>query len=203
MRRPGFARAYKRRPRGRLRIFLDYGLTVVLLGGLILLADRLNQVETRRADGHAVVNDGDSLTMGTTRIRLRGIDAPEYSQLCQTVGGASYACGKSARESLVRLIGRQPVSCSGWRHDRYGRLLGECKAADVDLNRAQVELGWAVAYGGFAAEEAAARAGRVGIWAGTFERPQDWRRTKGAGSEPVHDDMLARMGDWLRQALRF
>lgn len=202
MRRSWSGRPYRRGPRGRLRTFLDYGLTIVLLGLLILLAARLNQIETRNEQGSAVITDGDSITLGATRIRLRGIDAPEYSQICQ-MGGADYACGRSSRAALVKLVNGRPVSCSGWQHDRYGRLLGDCTAGSIDLNRAQVEAGWAVAYGGFEAEEAAARAAKVGIWAGTFDRPQDWRRHKGTTAEPMHDDFLARMGDWLRQALRF
>jgi endonuclease YncB( thermonuclease family) len=66
-----------------------------------------------------------------------------------------------------------------------------------------VKAGWAVAYGDFEAEEQAARTEKAGIWAGTFERPQDWRRQHEQQSEPSHDDLLARIGDWLREALRF
>ena len=180
----------------------DYGLTIALLGLLILLAAKLGRRDPQALQGMAVVNDGDSITLGKERVRLSGIDAPEYSQVCQR-DGADYACGKQAREALVQLIGRRPVSCSGTSRDRYGRFLGECTAGDVDLNRAQVAAGWAVAYGGYEAEEAAAQAAKAGIWAGTFDRPQDWRRHHGSMSEPRDDDVLALIGDWLRQALRF
>jgi endonuclease YncB( thermonuclease family) len=188
--------------RGPWRRLADYGLTFVLLGLLILFAGRLGHNNMRTQEGTAVVNDGDSITLGTKRVRLVGIDAPEYSQICRK-DGADYACGRRAREALVQLIGAKPVSCSGGQNDRYGRLLGNCVAGGVDLNRAQVEAGWAVAYGGYESEEASARAARAGIWAGTFERPQDWRHHHGATLEPKHDDFLARIGDWLRQALRF
>ena len=180
----------------------DYGLTIALLGLLILLAAKLGRRDPQALQGMAVVNDGDSITLGKERVRLSGIDAPEYSQVCQR-DGADYACGKQAREALVQLIGRRPVSCSGISRDRYRRFLGECTAGDVDLNRAQIAAGWAVAYGGYEAEEAAARAAKAGIWAGTFDRPQDWRRHHGSMSEPRDDDVLALIGDWLRQALRF
>lgn len=188
--------------RGLWRGLCDYGLTIVLLGLLIVLAAALDRRTMQTQQGTAVVIDGDSITLGRQRVRLSGIDAPEYLQVCQR-GGADYACGKRAREALVRLIDGQSVSCGGTRRDRYGRFLGECRAGDVNLNRAQVEAGWAVAYGGYEAEEAAARAAKAGIWAGTFDRPQDWRRHHGATPEPDHDDLLARLGDWLRQALRF
>ncbi|CAN7728653.1 thermonuclease family protein [Mesorhizobium sp. LjNodule214] len=189
-------------PRSLWRRLLDYGLTVILLGLLILLAARLDRFETRKAEGAAIVNDGDSITLGSERIRMRGIDAPEYQQTCHK-DGADYPCGKLARQSLVRLIAGRPVSCSGWQRDRYGRLLGDCKAGSTDLNRAQVEAGWAVAYGGFETEEAGARAGKTGIWAGSFDEPQDWRDTH--GHEPVErkHGTLASIGDAMREFFRF
>ncbi|MET3521448.1 MULTISPECIES: thermonuclease family protein [Mesorhizobium] len=189
-------------PRSLWRRLFDYCLTIVLLGLLILLAARLDRFETREAAGAAIVNDGDSITLGATRIRMRGIDAPEYQQTCRR-DGADYACGKLARQSLVQLIGGRPVSCSGWQQDRYGRLLGDCKAGGVNLNRAQVEAGWAVAYGDFEAEEAGARAGKAGIWAGTFDEPQDWRDTHGRGLVERKHGSLASIGDALREFFRF
>lgn len=174
----------------------------MLFGLLAVLVARLDQADQQTQQGIAIVNDGDSITLGGKRIRLLGIDAPEYTQTCQR-DGAGYACGRQAREALVQLIGKRPVSCSGTRHDRYGRFLGTCMAGNVDLNRAQVAAGWAVAYGGYESEEAAARTAKAGIWAGTFDRPQDWRRHHGAVPESSHGDLLALIGDWLRQALRF
>ncbi|TPL95006.1 thermonuclease family protein [Mesorhizobium sp. B2-3-12] len=190
------------RPRSPWRKLLDYALATIILGLLILLAARLDRVETRKTQGSAIINDGDSITLGTERIRMRGIDAPEYTQTCRR-NGADYACGTLARQSLVRLIAGRPVICSGWQSDRYGRLLGDCKAGGTDLNRAQVEAGWAVAYGDFESEEAIARAARAGIWAGTFDRPQDWRDSHhGAVVERKHG-RLASIGDAVREIFRF
>lgn len=182
---------------------MDYGLAVILLGLLILLAARLDRVETRKAEGVAFINDGDSITLGAQRIRMRGIDAPEYLQTCRR-NGADYACGTLARQSLVRLVAGRPVSCSGWQHDRYGRLLGDCKAGDVDLNSAQIKAGWAVAYGDYESEEAVARAAKAGIWAGTFDRPQDWRDSHhGEVVERKKHGTLASIGDAAREFFRF
>jgi len=77
-------------------------------------------------------------------------------------------------------------------------LLGDCKAGAVDLNSAQVAAGWAVAYGDFEVEEARARGAKAGIWAGTFEWPQDWRAASNGHAEPKHD-LLAAIWDWLGQ----
>ena len=190
------------RPRSLLRKVLDYGLAALILGLLILLAARLDRVETRQTQGAAIINDGDSITLGSERIRMRGIDAPEYTQTCRR-NGADYACGTLARQSLVRLIAGRPVTCSGWQRDRYGRLLGDCKAGGTDLNRAQVEAGWAVAFGDFESEEATARAAKVGIWAGTFDQPQDWRDSHHGEVVERKHGMLASIGDAVREIFRF
>jgi endonuclease YncB( thermonuclease family) len=193
-------RFYPRPRRGLGRRLFDYGLTIALFALLALLAARLDRIATRNEQGSATVNDGDTLTLGRERIRLRGIDAPEYNQTCRR-NGADYACGRMARQALAGLIGGRAVSCTGWQRDRYGRLLGDCRAGDVDLNRALVAAGWAVAYGGYEAEEQKARSAGAGIWAGSFERPQDWRHAHGGQAERGHDT-LARFGDTLGELFR-
>jgi endonuclease YncB( thermonuclease family) len=193
-------RSYPRPRRSFARRFLDCGLTIVLFALLALLAARLDRIGTRTEQGTATVNDGDTLTLGGERIRLRGIDAPEYNQTCRR-DGADYACGRTARQALVGLIGGRAVSCMGWQRDRYGRLLGDCRAGDVDLNRALVAAGWAVAYGNYETEEQKARSARVGVWAGSFDQPQDWRRAHGGQAERRHDT-LGSLGDGLRALFR-
>lgn len=188
--------------RGPWRRLLDYGLAVILLGLLFLVAGRLDRPDVLEPTGRPTVTDGDSLAFGVERVRLVGIDAPEYAQTCR-LDGADYACGRCSREALVRAIGGREVSCKGAEHDRYGRLLAVCRAGDIDLNRVQVEAGWALAYGDYETVERRARAAKVGMWAGTFEQPRDWRRRHEADPEPDTVDILARIGDWLRQALRF
>jgi endonuclease YncB( thermonuclease family) len=191
------------RPRSRRsagRKVLDYGLTIALFALLALLAARLDRIGTRNEQGAARVNDGDTITLGQERIRLRGIDAPEYTQTCER-NGEDYACGRMARQALVDLIGGRQVSCAGWQRDRYGRLLGDCLAGGVDLNRALVGAGWAVAYGGYEAEERKARAAKAGIWAGSFDRPQDWRRVHDRSDERPHDT-FGSLGDAFRELFR-
>ena len=185
--------------RGIFRRAFDVFLAVVILGLLALLAARLDRVETRRPAGAAVVNDGDTITIAGEKIRLRGIDAPEYSQTCMRAG-IKYACGREAREALRKLIGGQPVACAGWQRDRYGRLLGECQAGQTDLNRSLVEQGWAVAFGGYETEEDSARRAGRGLWAGDFDRPRQWRDTHGSMAEDDHG-RLGAAWNWLRTVL--
>ena len=185
----------------RWRRLCDLALTIAILGLLILLSARLDRIETRRADGRAVINDGDSITLAAERIRLRGLDAPELNQVCRRQG-AEYPCGRRAREALVDLIDGRPVACAGWERDRYARLLASCTAGGRDINRMMVESGWAVAYGQFEAEEQAARQRGAGLWGGSFDRPRAWRDQHGGMAESEHG-AAGRILNWLRQMLRF
>ncbi len=140
------------------------------------------------ARGQARVLDGDSLEVGGIKVRLEGIDAPELAQTCrrmrlgdddQAATAERWACGKAARRQLLALIGGQEVSCAGRGTDGYGRLLGVCAVAGVEINRHMVSSGWAWAFTRYAkryvALEAAARAGRRGIWSGEAEPAWAWR----------------------------
>jgi endonuclease YncB( thermonuclease family) len=119
--------------------------------------------------------DGDSFHLGGAEVRLKDIDAPEGRQTC-TRNNEPWRCGDAARAELARLIGGAEIVCKEVDRDRYGRYLAYCTANGRDLNRAMVENGFAVAYGGYEREEAQARARRAGLWAGQFERPRAWRR---------------------------
>jgi endonuclease YncB( thermonuclease family) len=130
--------------------------------------------------GRAKVIDGDSLEVAGTRIRLFGIDAPEAYQQCRDAGGRAYACGRAATRALAALIGG-PVSCTLMTHDRYERAVALCTAAGRDLGDAMVRAGHALDYGRhsggrYAEAEREARAAKRGVWAGTFEEPEAWRR---------------------------
>jgi len=188
--------AGKPRSRGRLRRVLDYGLAAVVLGLLVLIAARVDRVEMRSESGVGSVADGDTLTVGGQRVRLRGIDAPEYNQMCRR-DGKEYRCGREASVALKRAIGDSPVVCEGWERDRYGRLLAVCRAGDTNLNYIQVRAGWAVAFGDFEDTEMEARRENAGMWAGEFDRPRAWRDAHGDVAEGAHD-LVASVVNWLR-----
>ena len=171
------------KPRSLLRRVFDLMLTAALFAILALVVARLEQFSIRKQDGVPSVADGDTLVLNGNRLRLEGIDAPEFMQSCQGVGG-NYACGKQARSFMVKLIGGRPVACEGWQPDKYGRLLVHCTAGSTQLNREMVAQGWAVAYGDYDLEEAEARDARRGIWQGQFERPSIYRKIKGDLVEP-------------------
>jgi endonuclease YncB( thermonuclease family) len=184
-----FARRRNSTQRTAGRRYAEYALTLAILLALLVAVAKFDPAETVRPAGRAVVNDGDTITLGAERIRLRGIDAPEHGQVCSR-GGAAYDCGREARRMLQSLVADKSVACEGWERDKYGRLLAVCSAGGVELNRALVEAGWAVAYGGYGDAEASARAGRKGLWAGAFDRPRDWRDSKGGLAETEHVETM-------------
>ena len=53
-----------------------------------------------RFSGVVLVIDGDTFDVGTTRVRLHGIDAVESNQTCRTEQGVEWACTEIFHESL-------------------------------------------------------------------------------------------------------
>lgn len=131
--------------------------------------------------GAVRVGDGDSIDIGTTRIRFHGIDAVELAQHCKDAAGADYACGEMAKQALQDLVRGKTVRCDE-RHgvDQYGRIAAVCTADGLDLNAAMVDAGFAVAYRqhslAYVPNEDRARAAKRGLWAGSFQMPSDYRR---------------------------
>lgn len=182
-------RIYRRRRWPRLRSLA----VMLLLGGLLLTAwyfdDRLQPVPI--AGLPLKIADGDSFAIGTRKLRLKGIDAPEYHQTCKDANGAEWPCGRSARAALEKLLTQSGLACDAEAHDRYSRSLATCRTTQTaDLAAAQVSDGMAVSdeyYGSrsYGDQEDAARGAKRGIWQGAFVQPSEWRATK--GSRPVPD----------------
>ncbi|MDQ0471019.1 thermonuclease family protein [Labrys wisconsinensis] len=160
----------------KLRRFLDMVAAYALVVLLIVIAIKLTRGTAPVFEGRAYVIDGDTLALGSERLRLVGIDAPELGQSCEA-GGIAVPCGRRAREALRALV-TAGVRCEGHGRDVYHRVLATCTAGAGDLGARMVADGQAVADGCCWAEEAAARRARRGIWAGAFERPAAWRRAR-------------------------
>ena len=140
--------------------------------------------------GRAQAIDGDTLRVGNQRVRLVRLDAPELDQTCLGTDGAEWACGTAARLFLAGLLKRNDATClrSGW--DAYGRSLAACTVDGEDIGAQIVAAGWAIADFGYAAEAAAARAARLGVWSGNFVAPAEWRRT--------HEGVTLGIPGWIR-----
>ena len=170
----------------RLRIALAAGL--VMAAQIAPAAVSLPEVGARLS-GQAEVVDGDSLRMGALRLRLHGIDAPEVGQTCRDANGAEWSCGMWSKAQLGALVAGKAVACTAVDHDRYGRVVARCTVGGADLGAAMVRAGAARAYRAYSTAyvgpEAAARAARRGIWAGTHDDPAAWRRAARAKASPA------------------
>ncbi len=199
MRRKVWARSRRRR-RGRAIVAvmcvalaagavtrMDTGAIIARAGDEIDRWTQAVRASDQRSDtvhalsGQAHVIDGDTLDVAGERVRLEGIDTPEKAQQCRT-NGRWWLCGQHATQALVGKIGTGTVHCERSTVDRYGRTIGVCSSAGVELNSWMVAQGWAFAYRryskAYVGEEIAARAAKRGIWSGEVIAPWEWRRGK-------------------------
>ncbi len=135
------------------------------------------------------VLDGDSFVVGSRKLRLDGIDAPELKQTCKDSQNSEWLCGRAARAALEKLLLEPGLACEAGAQDRYARSVAMCHSATTpDIAAAQVRDGMAVTHEfngmrDYGSEEDAARNQKRGIWGGVFEQPADWRAVhpRGAG----------------------
>ena len=158
-----------------MRLKLLFAMTVLLLPALM-------QAPARAADitGTAKVREGDTVVIGTTRIRLGGIDAPSVDQLCLNSQGERWTCGVAARDELIKHADNQTWTCHQRQvADRRGRIVARCEVNGEDIQKWLVRNGWALSYARFShdydEDEKAAREAKVGMWQGAFIAPWDWR----------------------------
>ena len=129
------------------------------------------------------------MSIGRTKIRLQGIDAPEPHQLCERAG-SKWACGKEAADRLSRLVTGREVRCDPTGTDQHGRVLARCFVGSTNVNRTMVATGYAVAFRHYSSEyisaEESAKFAKRGIWAGTFKMPSEFRAaSRGAAGAGV------------------
>ena len=143
---------------------------LLLLPGLAHAAD---------VTGLAKVREGDTVVIGSNRIRLGGIDAPSVDQLCLNTKGERWTCGVAARDELIKHVEGKSWTCHLGTTDRRGRSVARCEVDGEDIQKWMVKNGWALAYDRFShdydADQAAARDAKSGMWQGAFIAPWDWR----------------------------
>lgn len=152
-----------------------------------------SSVLTAPIEGTAQVLDGDTIQIGTTRIRFYGIDAFEGEQRCTSASGQSYGCGGIATRALTEQVEGKLVSCVPKGIDAYNRQLAVCRAEAVDLSSWMARQGHALAYIKYSldyvSDEAFAKDNLNGAHAGSFEKPWEYRLTRGAaGAEAIRQN---------------
>lgn len=153
------------------------GKILALAALVILVLLGINYLANSIAIGPATVLDGDSLQIADKLLTFDGADAVELDQLC-TFNGKKWPCGKHAAVALQKLTSGRTVTCRP-----SGSMKGERKVArcfvgtDLDLGKAQVQAGWALAVptssADYKPDEKAAQKALAGIWSSIFEQP--WR----------------------------
>ena len=124
-------------------------------------------------DSYTVINviDGDTVDISvnskTTRVRLEGIDAPEYSQ----------RYGLQATRALKSKILKQKVTLKSSGTDFYGRTLATIYIDDESVNYWMVSNGHAMWYQKYSSNfslmlaQRKAKSEKLGLWAATNPKP--------------------------------
>jgi endonuclease YncB( thermonuclease family) len=126
------------------------------------------------------IREGDHIQIGSSRIRLGGIDAPSVDQLCLNTKGERWTCGVAARDELIKHTENKTWTChTRQATDRRGQMVARCEVDGEDIQKWLVKSGWALAYArvsrDYDEDEKAAREAKAGMWQGAFIAPWDWR----------------------------
>ena len=156
----------------------------------ILTYNDVSSEEIKEISGNVQIIDGDTIKINSKKIRLNGIDAPEFKQMCKKTYltiifftfTKDYPCGKISTEKLKKKINNKVITCKILDIDRYKRYIGECYKRNLNLNSWLVSNGHAVAYRKYSkkyvSDEINAKNKKLGIWQGKFEMPWEYRKKK-------------------------
>ena len=150
-----------------------------------------NPVQGKEIIGIPKIIDGDTIHIGQNKIRLEGIDSPEIQQKCNKEYlqvsfiinfslKKNYPCGVDSKKALSSKIDKSEIKCSILSKDKYKRYLATCFKGSLNLNKWMVKNGQAVAYTRYSKkyvnDEKHAKDNKLGIWKGTFLKPEKWRK---------------------------
>ena len=137
----------------------------------------------QKFSGSAIALDGDSLRFKDYEVRLFGIDAPEYSQNCLNNFNQEYPCGRISKIYLANIVRDQEITCYYQKKDIYNRYLSDCFTKETHINKEIIKNGMAIIYdfketnSEMEQLEKQAKANKLGVWQGSFEKPKDYRKS--------------------------
>ena len=142
-----------------------------------------------QVSGAVRVIDADTLDVGSVRVRLHAIDAPEQDQTCQTEHGIDFACGLWASAQVRDRFEGRKATCTQTDIDRYGRVVATCRVGGVDMGQEIVANGWAFAYRRYGMDydldEKAAYVTDRGLHGFRVQSPAQFRQTRTKGRIPL------------------
>lgn len=127
------------------RFTRQFRLAAFILAALVLAAALIGEPDAQAQQSGALearvskVLDGDTFTLSgeSRRIRVWGLDAPEWDQ----------QGGSTATATLRSLISGETLKCKVLDIDRYGRLVGQCFLPDGrDIAAEMIRSGAATEY---------------------------------------------------------
>lgn len=160
-------------------------LSAVML--MVLLATGPALAQTDTVSGPARSVDADIIMVGTQRVILWGVDAPERDQLC-AVGDQRWACWEGAKQALDDILAKGDATCTLMgTADPFGRRHGTCTINGEDVGEAFVGTGMGRAYVEqtdiYLAAEEEAKARQLGVWqeGAKVDDPWVWRKRNPGG----------------------
>jgi len=146
---------------------------------ILIIVSFAPKLDSKTIIGNAKVIDGDTIHIGSNKIRLHGIDAPETNQTCEK-NNVEWYCGKDSAQILINFINNQKVTCDVKGTDKYKRYISVCFVNNIDMNEFMVRNGWAIAYRyyskDYAESEDRAKKDNIGIWQSLFQEPYLFRK---------------------------
>ena len=158
---------------------------IAVLIAFYLIAKAVRRARRKRPgdtiSGRAHVTDGDGIKVRGYRVRLAGLDVPEWNQPAKHRFGFWFNHGKRVKRALKREVGGKRVEVVVEGFDRYSRVLGTVSCRGQDVGEWLVRSGHAIACFDrrYESAEHEARSERRGMWRydQAFD-PRDWRRKR-------------------------
>ena len=139
--------------------------------------------------GYGYTIDGNTIQIGSDKIRLVGSAAPKLTQTGQDTIARPYPAGLYARDVLASIIADKPLGCrvvpqKGEEKDAEGRFFGICAAPKIsDVSGEMIKRGWAMIdrsgetqiYSTYVNIETSSKTIRRGIWQGPIDKPWEFK----------------------------